>query len=139
MTAVDTNVLLALWNADESGHHAAVDMLETAASRGRIVICGAVFGELLAGPNRTEKFINEFLYDAEISVDWASTEEVWRVAGLAFQTYAAGRRRQKADDPRRIPSDFYIGAHALCNGYSLLTLDNRMLRMAFPKLAIIRT
>ena len=138
ISAVDTNVIVALWDADERGHLTALDLLDDAASRGGVVICGAVFGELLACPGRTEEFINKFLEDAEVVVDWSSTETVWRTAGLAFQKHAARRRRGRSGDPRRILTDFYIGAHAFENGYSLLTLDDGIYRAAFPKLRIFR-
>ncbi len=137
ISALDTNIIVALWDADEHDHLTSLDLLDNAASRGGIVICGAVFGELLAGPGRTEEFVNNFLKGAEVSVDWSSTETVWRTAGLAFQKYSARRRRQKSGEARRILTDFYIGAHALENGYSLLTLDDGIYRTAFPKLRII--
>ena len=137
ISAVDTNVIVALWDADERGHLTALDLLDDAASRGGVVICGAVFGELLACPGRTEEFINKFLDDAEVVVDWSSTEAVWRTAGSAFQKYAA-RRRGRSSDPRRILTDFYIGAHALENSYGLLTLDDGIYKAAFPKLPIFR-
>lgn len=114
----------------------ALDLLDDAASRGGIVICGAVYGELLAGPGRTEEFVNSFLENAEVSVDWASNEAIWRTAGSAFQKYAARGRRRQYGEPRRVLTDFYIGAHALENGYSLLTLDDGIYRAAFPKLKI---
>ena len=38
---------------------------------------------------------------------------------------------------RRILADFLIGAHALHNGFSLLTLDDRLYRAAFRRLAIL--
>lgn len=136
ISAVDTNVIVALWDADKRDHLTALSLLDDAASRGGIVICGPVFGELLAGPGRTEEFVNQFLEESEIVVDWSSTEAVWRTAGSAFQTYAARRRRGKSGDPRRILTDFYIGAHAFENGYSLLTLDDGIYRAAFPKLRI---
>ena len=136
--AVDTNVIVALWDTEEQDHLTALALLDDAASRGGIVICGAVFGELLAGPGRNEEFINNFLEGAEISVDWSSNETIWRSAGFAFQKYAARRRRTRSGAPRRILTDFYIGAHAFENGYSLLTLDDGIYRAAFPKLKILR-
>lgn len=136
ISAIDTNVIVALWDADERDHLTALDLLDEAGSRGGVVICGAVFGELLAGPGRTEEFVNKFLLESEIVVDWSSTEAIWRTAGSAFQKYAKRRRRTQVGDPRRILTDFYIGAHASCNGHSLLTLDDRIYRAAFPKLRI---
>ena len=135
ISAVDTNVIVALWDAEERDHLTALD---EAAARGGIVICGAVYGELLAGPERTEEFINNFLDDAEIVVNWSSNEAIWRTAGLAFQKYAARQRRARSGEARRILTDFYIGAHALENGYSLLTLDDGIYRAAFPKLSLFR-
>ena len=37
---------------------------------------------------------------------------------------------------RRILADFIIGAHALANGFRLLSLDQGLYRVAFPTLAI---
>ena len=137
ISAIDTNIIIALWDAKELTHLAVLDLLDNVSSSGGVVICGAVFGELVASPGRDEEFINQFLRDAEIAVDWSSSEAVWRTAGVAFRKYAARRRRQKAASPRRILTDFYIGAHALENGYDLLTLDTRIYRTAFPALNII--
>jgi predicted nucleic acid-binding protein len=137
-SAIDTNVIVALWDAAESGHLPALNMLEAASARGGLSICGAVYGELLAGPRRTVEFLDQFLRDTNIGVEWSSNETVWRTAGSAFQKYAARRRRQRSGDPRRILTDFYIGAHAFENGHSLLTLDDGIYRAAFPKLRIFR-
>ncbi len=137
ISAIDTNIIVALWDADELAHLAVLDILDAASSRGGVIICGAVFGELLACPGRTEEFVNGFLNDADITVDWSSGEAVWREAGAAFQKYAARRRRRNAAHPRRILTDFYIGAHALVNDYDLLTLDARIYRASFPTLTIV--
>ena len=138
ISAVDTNVIVALWDADECGYLTALDLLDDAASRGGVLICGAVFGELLACPGRTEEFVNGFLDDTEISVDWTTNETIWKTAGRAFSEYADRRRKQSSEGPRRILADFLIGAHALENGYGLLTLDDGIYKAAFPKLPIFR-
>jgi predicted nucleic acid-binding protein len=65
-------------------------------------------------------------------VDWNLTEPVWRLAGRAFEQYVACRRRQRDSGPRRILADFLIGAHAIEEGFRLLTLDDRLYRAAFP-------
>jgi predicted nucleic acid-binding protein len=137
ISAIDTNIIIALWDAKELTHLAVLDLLDNVSSSGGVVICGAVFGELLASPGRDEEFINQFLKDADITVDWSSSEAVWRNAGAAFQKYAARRQRQNAAHPRRILTDFYIGAHALVNGYDLLTLDAGIYRASFPTLTIV--
>ena len=95
-----------------------------------------VFAELIAAPGRSETFVGNFFEDTGIGVDWELTEQMWRLAGRAFQAYAERRRKQRDPGARRILADFVIGAHALANGYRLLTLDDRLYRTAFPTLAI---
>ena len=138
ITAIDTNVLVALWDRDDKLNSAAQASLDAAFARGKLVISGAVFAELMVFPRRTETFLDKFLKDTEIAVDWSAAESIWRVAGRAFQKYAKRRQKQRAGRPRRILADFVIGAHALENGYSLLTLDDSTYRTAFPKLQIVK-
>ncbi len=126
-TAIDTNVIVALWNADESLHLSARELLNAALGQGGLAICGAVYAELLASPGRTEDFVDRFCEGGGIVVEWELSERVWRMAGAAFQQYAARRRKQRGAQARRILADFLIGAHALANGYKLLTLDARVL------------
>jgi len=138
ISTIDTNVLVALWDLDDTLNSAAQAALDVAFARGKLVISGAVFAELLAFPRRNENFLDKFLEDTGIVVDWSVDESVWRVAGKSFQKYANRRRKQRAGQPRRILADFLIGAHALEKGYSLLTLDDGIYRAAFPKLHIVR-
>jgi predicted nucleic acid-binding protein len=135
-TAIDTNVIVALWNEDDIQNLAAQRALEETQGRGGLVICGAVYAELLAAPARTEAFVDGFCEETGIAVEWELGERVWRAAGMAFQSYAARRRKQREAEPRRILTDFLIGAHALVGGYKLLTLDGRTYQASFPRLAI---
>jgi len=138
ITAVDTNVIVALWDRDDFLNSAAQNALDNAFAKGRLIISGAVYAELLAFPRRTAAFIDEFLEDTGIAVDWNTSESIWRTAGMAFQGYARRRRRQKVSGPRRILADFVIGAHAFEKGYALLTLDEGIYKAAFPKLRIVK-
>jgi predicted nucleic acid-binding protein len=136
MTAVDTNVIVALWDPDALLSGAANVALDAAIGRGRLVICGPVFAELMALPRRNEPFLDGFLLDTSISVDWELDESIWRAAGRAFQGYASRRRRNQTAGPRRILADFVIGAHALERKCRFLTLDEGLYRAAFPRLEI---
>ena len=138
ISAIDTNVLVALWDRDDTLNSTVQAALDAAFARGTLVISGAVFAELLAFPGRTESFLNQFLKDTGIAVDWSTDESLWRAAGKSFQKYANRRRKRRAGQPRRILADFLIGAHALEKGYSLLTLDDGIYRAAFPKLHIVK-
>ena len=135
-TAIDTNVVIALWDRDPTLSLTAQTALETAFRRGNLVIAAPVFSELLAAPGRNEHFVDQFLDETGIAVDWELDEPVWRSAGRAFQAYSERRRKQQAPEPRRILADFLIGAHADTRGYRLLTLDERVYRISFPRLAI---
>jgi predicted nucleic acid-binding protein len=136
-TAIDTNVLVALWNEDNTLNTLARSALDAALGRGSLVIAAPVFAELLAAPSRNEAFLDSFCRETGISVDWNLHETVWRAAGRAFRTYVERRKTQRGTGPRRILADFLIGAHALQNGFRLLTLDERLYRAAFPRLVIV--
>jgi predicted nucleic acid-binding protein len=136
-TAIDSNVLIALWNGDDTLNTQARSALDAALARGGLVIAAPVFAELLAAPSRTESFLDSFCKETSIAVDWNLNEATWRGAGRAFQQYGARRRRQRDSGPRRILADFLIGAHALHHGLRLLTFDDRLYRAAFPRLAIL--
>jgi predicted nucleic acid-binding protein len=136
-TALDSNILVALWNEDDTLNTLARSALDAALARGRLVIAAPVFAELLAFPPRNEPFLDSFCRDTGISVDWDLNEAIWRTAGRAFQSYAARRRKYSDSGPRRILADFLIGAHAFRKRYHLLTLDARLYRAAFPRLRIL--
>jgi predicted nucleic acid-binding protein len=135
-TALDTNVIVAYWGPDASLNLTVQLALESAFARGNVTVAAPVFAELLAGPGRTEAFVNGFFDDTGIAIDWDLGEAVWRAAGRAFRDYAERRRRHRALGPRRVLADFMVGAHAAINGYRLLTLDEHLYRAAFPKLVI---
>jgi len=135
-TAVDTNVMIALWDKDSALSLAAQNALDAAFNRGTLVAAAPVFAELLAAPGRSETFVGSFFEETGITVDWELPEQIWRSAGRAFQAYAERRRRQRDRGARRILADLLISAHALTNGCRLLTLDDRLYRTAFPKLSI---
>jgi hypothetical protein len=137
-TAIDTNVIVALWDRDHGLSSAAQTSLDEAFRHGGLIVSAPVCAELLACPGRNESFLDSFFIETGISVDWILDEPIWKAAGRAFQAYAARRRRQRASGPRRILADFMIGAHALHNDYPILTLDDRFYRSAFVGLRIMR-
>ena len=137
-TAIDTNVLVALWDTDTQLNNAAQKALDAAQARGALVISGPIYAELLALPGRTEKMLDEFVGATGIFVEWQLSEQICRTAGKAFQQYVQRRSKNKGEMPRRIFADLLIGAHAAVHHYELLTLDRRLYNLAFPKLKIVR-
>ncbi|MGE5324038.1 MAG: type II toxin-antitoxin system VapC family toxin [Actinomycetota bacterium] len=136
-TAVDTNVIVALWNPDPGISKAAQEALDAELMNGPLVLSAPVFAELMAAPGRSEAFLNKFCGDTGLIIDFHLEEPIWRSAGRAFQTYAGRRRKHRDPGPRRILADFLIGAHAMHRGYALLTLDERLYGAAFPGLKLV--
>ena len=93
-TAIDTNVLVALWNDDDALNLPAQRALDEVRSRGALVVSAPVYAELLAEPQRDEKFVDRFFAEARIVVDWAFSEAIWREVGTAYQGYATRPRRR---------------------------------------------
>lgn len=132
-TAVDTNVFIALFSGDEHTSAASRTALEDAHGAGPLAISPAVYSELVAG--RDAGFVEKFLSEKDIEVDWGTGQDVWRAAGTRYGEYARTRRRQPQDSgPRRILADFIIGAHALHFADALLTSDARVYGTYFSEL-----
>ena len=127
ITAVDTNILIDLLG-DDSGHsNRAEAWLSTARSRGSVIICPVVYGEI--APNFGSKSeLDDALTSLSIVLS-PITAEIAYEAGLRW------RRYRQAGGPRtRILPDFLIGAHALVSADTFLTRDERFYRSYFPEL-----
>jgi hypothetical protein len=98
-----------LWDRDSALSLAAQTALDAAFHRGTLVAAAPVFAELIAAPSRSETFVSSFFDETGIGIDWELPEQVWRLAGRAFQGYAERRRKQRDQGARRILADFVIG------------------------------
>ena len=119
-TALDTNVLLALWNAEATAPALAV-ALNRRAERGRVLICGAVYAELYG----FYADLDALLLTYGVAVDPVMTLATWQRAGQAQAAYSTRRQASGGGLPRRILTDFVVGAHASTGEHALLTLDTR--------------
>jgi predicted nucleic acid-binding protein len=132
-TALDSNIVIALWSEDDALNVEAKGALELASARGSLVICAPVYVEIRAFPGRTEDKLDDFLSRTGIEVEWELEERIWREAAKACNAYGI-RRENPRKLPRRVAADFIIGAHATVLDYPLLTLDRRGFRASFPAL-----
>ena len=82
--------------------------------RGGLVVAAPVYIELLAHPSASQGFVDEFLANTGITVDFDLDETVWRQAGKSFAAYAQRRRRSQGGSPKRSPVDFVIAATRCC-------------------------
>lgn len=135
-TAIDSNIISAIWSGEPSVPKLLQQLAEAKLS-GALLISPVVFAELHAYPDATEKFILNFLQTTRVVVDYQLEEKVWLEAGRRFARYAARRRQSGGTTPKRLLADFLIGAHALVQADRLLTLDPRRYSQDFPELQLI--
>jgi predicted nucleic acid-binding protein len=135
-TALDTNILSALWSSEPQALEIATS-LGQARTVGGLVICAPVFVELQAHPSVSEKFIEDFLRETGVAVDFLLDEAVWRRAAKSFAVYAQRRRRSGSEPPKRLLVDFLIASHALLHADRLMTLDAKRYKGDFPTLRIV--
>ena len=135
-TAIDTNVLSVLWSKEPLAQDIA-RRLGDAKTEGGLVVGAPVYAELLAYPKATESFVNGFLADTGIAVDFELQESVWLQTGRRFAHYAKRRRGTARAGPRRVLADFINGSHALMQADRLMTLDPKRYKQDFPELKLI--
>jgi predicted nucleic acid-binding protein len=134
MIALDTNVITGLWLENDPFSLKAQEALEEAHQTHALVISPVVYAELLATPGKSRVWLDGFLEDVGIRIDWQISEAMWLEAGQAFAAYAERRRKEHKAQPRRILADFVIAAHAKHIG-SLLTAD-AWYQTTFPSLKL---
>ncbi|HHO56633.1 MAG TPA: PIN domain-containing protein [Trueperaceae bacterium] len=134
-TAIDTNIISALWSSEPASNDIAKKLFD-AKKRGALVIAAPVYAELFAYPNANREFIERFLRDSQIEVDFVLSETVWLKAAESFADYSKRRRKSKAGQAKRLLVDFIIGSHALYEANQLMTLDKNRYLTGFPDLKI---
>lgn len=134
-TALDSNVLSALWSNESSATRLESKLLE-ARARGAIVLCAPVYVELLGHPRASQDFVDQFLVETGIAVEFTLDERIWRKAGERFAAYAHRRHRSGGASPKRLLVDFIVAAHAIVRADRLLTLDPSRYQKDFPELQL---
>lgn len=135
-TALDTNIISALWSAEPT-KEAIENALFAASKEGGLVVSAPVYAELLAYPKATQAFVDSFFATLNISVDFEFSRDIWLESGKAYANYAKRRRKVGSGQPKRVLPDFIIGAHALLKTDRLLTLDVGRYKTSFPKLELL--
>ncbi len=125
----DSNVLFDLLNDDEWSEWSG-NTLAGCRNRGSLITNQVIFAEVSVSFGRLED-VRDYFDAGEIQ-----REDVpWDAAFLAGQAHLAYRQRGGI---RTSPlPDFFIGAHALVRGYTLVTRDARRYRTYFRNLQII--
>lgn len=127
---VDSNVLLDILEEDQQWFGWSSEQLAACAERAILAVNPVIYAEVSVGFTQIEDL------DGALPADVFERHPLPWVAGfLAGKSFLAYRRKGGL---RRSPlPDFFIGAHALVSGMTLLTRDASRYRTYFPKLAII--
>lgn len=130
MVLVDANVLIDVFTDDPVWREWSESQLIEAASMEELAINPIIYAEV-ATAYRTQEALERALGRLGIQ-RLPLPYEAGFVAARAFLDY------RKRGGTRRSPlPDFYIGAHAQCEGHRLLTRDDSRYRTYFPQLALI--
>jgi predicted nucleic acid-binding protein len=127
---VDSNVLLDVMSEDSRWFSWSAKTLASAAESFRLVINPIIYAEVSMRYSRVED-LDRALPQAFVEREAVPYEAAF-LAGKAFLIY-----RQRGGTKRSPLPDFFIGAHASIEGYSLLTRDVARYRTYFPRLPLI--
>jgi predicted nucleic acid-binding protein len=127
---VDTSVLLDIFAEDATWADWSLAALEQAAARDDLVINDVIYAELSTR------------YATIEALDAAIAGMVLRHASLPRKSlFLAGKAfrlcRERRGAKTGVLADFFIGAHAACEGWPLLTRDTRRIASYFPTVQLI--
>jgi len=127
---IDSNVLIDVSVEDPNWYEWSSRHLHDAVDAGRAAINPIIYSEVSVNYENEEQ-IDAFLPPE----DYKRLELPWRAGFLAGKAYKAYRQR---GGTKHAPlADFYIGAHALASGLTLVTRDVNPYRTYFPEVELI--
>ena len=130
ITAVDTNVLLDVFGANQKYGTASAGALDMCAAQGSLIASAVVWSETAAAFAEASAFERAM---RNLGVSFSPlTEAAVNRAARSWRSY-----RQRGGRRDRITSDFLIGAHALECAERLLTRDRGFFRHYFLGLQLI--
>ena len=127
---VDSNVILDVLTEDQTWFEWSSERLADCAEQGGLLINPIIYAEVSIG------FTQIVELEAVLPQSFFQREplpyEAAFLAGKAFLRY-----RRNGGERRSPLPDFYIGAHAIVAGHTLLTRDANRYRTYFPEITLI--
>ncbi len=127
---IDTNVIVDILKADPGWMPWSAKQLASARSKGPLCINIVVYAELCSH-RQTQSQIDGFLQDANIQTPQISTTAALAAAQAFLQ------HRQRGSGKTGVLPDFFIGAQAQAEGWTLLTRDAARYKTYFPDIKLI--
>jgi len=131
LTAIDTNVLIDVLEADPVFGELSCKAMMQASNEGGLRVCDVVWAELFTLYDDQEEALKGKLSMMQIEFS-PLTDKASEVAAHCWYAY-----RTRAGDRRRIAADFLIGAHAMTQCDRLLSRDRGFYRDYFSTLDLI--
>ena len=127
---VDTNIFLDVLQRDRVWLQWSAQQLRLGQSGGSLAINVVIYAELLGHP-KFDFDLDAFLQQQAIEVADISRKAA-RAAAMAFREY-----RQRGGSKTGVLPDFFIGAQAQAEGWTLLTRDAARYKTYFPDIQLI--
>lgn len=127
---IDTNVIVDLLRADADWMQWSAAQLDLARTRQPLCINIVVYAELCSH-RQTQSQIDGFLQDMDIQIPAISTTAALSAAQVFLQY------RQRGGSKTGVLPDFFIGAQAQSEGWTLLTRDAARYKTYFPAIKLI--
>lgn len=131
ITAIDTNILIDVFEPDPVFGLASKEALKRCLREGSVIACEVVWAEVMTAYCHKGNEAVEAL--RRIGVEYSAM--TFEASLEAATCWSAFRRKSKVRD--RIVADFLVGGHALVQSERLLTRDRGFYRTYFKPLKVV--